>query len=84
MPANKNEQRRILIQGRQFHFVSYDATPANEKRGEVAVPPMWYLMNEGHRRPVMPHVPGQDPVTLERALSRWVHEHIFSQAAAGA
>ena len=84
MPSNKNEQRRIILRGRQFHFVSYEATPANAKRGDAAVPPMWYLMNEGHRLPVMPHLPGQDPITLERALSRWVEQHVFSQATSGA
>ena len=84
MSGYKIEQCRITLRSRQFHFVSYEATPANDKRGETAVPPMWYLMNEGHRRQVMPHVAGQDPVALERALSRWVDEHIFSQAGAGA
>ena len=38
--------------------MSYDAQIANERRGEPAIPPMWYLMNEGKRRPVLLHVPG--------------------------
>ena len=74
---HKVEQRRLTHRGRVFHFVSYEAVPANERRGELAVPPMWHLMNEGKRRPVMPHVAGQDPLDLDAALLRWVEERVF-------
>jgi hypothetical protein len=77
----KVEQRRVVLRGREFHFVSYEPHPANERRGEPAVPAMWCLMNEGHRREVMPHVVGQDPVAVERALRRWVETNIFAAAA---
>jgi hypothetical protein len=80
--THKSEQRRVVLRGREFHFVSYESTPANEKKGEIAVPAMWYLMNEGHRRQVMPHTTGQDVIALDRALGRWVEEHIFSRALA--
>jgi hypothetical protein len=75
--SHKVEQRRLHHRGREFHFVSYDAQVANERRGEVAVPPMWYLMNEGKRRPVLPHVPGQELMELDDALLRWVDEQVF-------
>ncbi|HEV8365760.1 MAG TPA: hypothetical protein VGQ52_19760 [Gemmatimonadaceae bacterium] len=78
MSAYKVEQRRLTYRGRVFHFVSYEAVPANERRGVQAVPPMWHLMNEGKRRPVMPHLLGQEPEDLDAALLRWVEETIFA------
>ena len=74
----KFEQRRLIHRGREFHFVSYDAQIANERRGEVAMPPMWYLMNEGKRRPVMEQVPGMVTEDLDRALLAWVEAEIYS------
>jgi hypothetical protein len=75
--SHKVEQRRLHHRGREFHFVSYDAQVANERRGEPAIPPMWYLMIEGKRRPVLPHVPGQELIELDGALLRWVDEQVF-------
>ena len=75
--THKVEQRRLNHRGREFHFVSYDAQVANERRGEPAIPPMWYLMNEGKRRPVLPHVPGQELLELDGALLRWIDEEVF-------
>lgn len=72
MSAYKVEQRRIRYRGRDFHFVSYDARPANERRGEPAAPAMWYLMGPARRWPVMPQVPGQSDEELEAALVRWL------------
>lgn len=77
---HKVEQRRLHHRGREFHFVSYDAQAANERRGEPAIPSMWYLMNEGKRRPVLLHVPGQELVELDGALLRWVDEQVFGGA----
>jgi hypothetical protein len=77
----KVEQRRLTYRGRVFHFVAYEAVPANERRGVVAVPPMWHLMNEGKRRPVIPHVAGQDLLELDEALLRWIEEQIHGAAA---
>lgn len=76
MSSYKIEQRRLLFRGRDFHFVSYEGRPAHERRGELAEPPMWCLMNEGKRRPVMPHTVGQDPVEVDRALVRWLTENV--------
>ena len=78
MSTHKVEQRHLRYREREFHFVSYEGQPANERRQEAAVPPMWYLMNEGKRWPVMPHVPGQDPEQLDQALLRWVAEALRS------
>ncbi len=77
MSSYKVEQRRLSYRGREFHFVSYDGQVANERRGVEASPPMWYLMNEGKRRPVVPHVPGQELVELDGVLLRWVDEQVF-------
>jgi len=73
----KFEQRRLVHRGREFHFVSYDAHPANERRGEIAMPPMWYLMNEGKRRAVMELVTGMPVEELDRALLEWVDSEIY-------
>ena len=77
MSSHKVEQRRLSHRGREFHFVSYEAQVANERRGQPAIPAMWYLMIEGKRRPVLPHVLGQEPIELDGALLRWVDEEVF-------
>jgi hypothetical protein len=73
----KSEQRRLVHRGREFHFVSYEGHIANERRGEKAMPPMWYLMSEGKRCPVMPHIVGQDPLEVDYALTLWADENAF-------
>jgi hypothetical protein len=75
--THKIEQRRLMHHGREFHFVSYEGHVANERRGETEMPAMWYLMNEGKRRPVLPHVAGQELEELDRALLRWVDDQIY-------
>ncbi len=77
MSSHKVEQRRLHHRGREFHFVSYEAQLGNERRGEPAIPPMWYLMIEGKRCPVLPHVPGQELIELDGALLRWLDEQVF-------
>jgi hypothetical protein len=72
MSHYKVEQRRVTYRGRDFHFVSYDGHPANTRRDEAAVLPMWYLMGPGKRWPVMPQVVGQADDELERALLDWL------------
>lgn len=72
MTSYKVEQHRVSQHGRDFHFVSYDGHPANERRGEVATPPMWYLMVAGKRWPVMPQVIGQPHADVERELVAWL------------
>ena len=80
MGTYKVEQHRLMHQDREFHFVSYDARPANERRGEEALPPMWFLMNAGRRIAVMPQTPGQDPAELEHLFRAWLDEHVFSDS----
>jgi hypothetical protein len=82
MSSYKIEQRRLLHRGREFHFVSYEARIANERRGEAAIPPMWYLMAAGKRRPVMEQVVGQEPGDIDRLLLAWIEEHILPPAPA--
>lgn len=74
MTSYKNEQRRVTFRGRDFHFVSYDGHPANERTGQPAEPPMWYLMNAGKRFPVMPQVAGQEASDVDRALTVWLRD----------
>lgn len=75
MSSYKVEQHRVTYRGRHFHFVSYEGHPANERRGEPAVPPMWYLMGPGKRWPVMPQVAGQSDDEVARALVGWLADH---------
>ena len=78
MPSYKNEQHRVTHRGRDFHFVSYEAQPANERRGQPAVGAMWYLMQAGKRWPVMPQEPGQPVEAVQRALRAWLEENAFT------
>ncbi len=80
MSSYKIEQHRVTYRGRDFHFVSYEAQPANERRGEPAVPPMWYLMQAGKRWPVMPQEPGQPVEAVEAALRAWLEANAFTAA----
>jgi hypothetical protein len=80
----KIEQRRVSYRGRDFHFVSYDGQPANTRRGQAAVPPMWYLMGPGKRWPVMEQTVGQTDEEVERGLLSWLKEQGMSRPADGA
>jgi hypothetical protein len=73
----KSEQRRLTHRGREFHFVSYEGRPANERKGETALPAMWFLMSEGKRTAVMPQVLGQEITALDLHLLGWLDEHVF-------
>ncbi len=74
MSSYKVEQCRVTYQGRQFHFVSYDGQPANERRGEAAIPAMWYLMGPGKRWPVAPQLIGQSEQEIEHTLLAWLQD----------
>jgi hypothetical protein len=77
----KVEQHRVHYRGRDFHFVSYDGYPANERRGEPSVPPMWYLMGPGRRWPVMPQVLGQREEDIVRSLVAWLRDQGLGRSA---
>ena len=80
LSSYKVEQFRVRYSGRDFHFVSYDGHPANERRGEPAAPPMWYLMGPGRRWPVIPQVIGQPVAEIERALVAWLRDQGVGRA----
>ena len=82
LSSYKVEQRRLTHRGREFHFVSYEPQVANERRGEPAVPAMWYLMIEGRRHRVMPHIKGQDLDELDQQLLAWIDAEIFGSPGA--
>lgn len=67
----KSEQHRLEVHGRTLHFVAYEGRPEHVGRGEAAEGPMWYLMCEGHRKPVMPHTAGQPAGERDVALLKW-------------
>jgi len=71
MSAFKPQQRYLTIQDREFHFVSYDKVPADEKRDREAVPAMWYLMVAGRRCEVFPCDQARSDEELDEALIAW-------------
>ena len=71
MSAFKPQQRHLLVGGRLFHFVSYEAQPANPRRGDAGAPSMWYLMLEGRRCPALPYDPDQALSEVDGALAHW-------------
>jgi hypothetical protein len=70
--SHKVRQCRLSYRGRDFHFVSYEGQPANVRRGEPAMPPMWYLMGPAKRWPVMEHDPDQPDAEVELLLLEWL------------
>jgi hypothetical protein len=74
MSGYKIEQHHVTYRGRHFHFVSYDGVPANTRRAEPAVPPMWYLMGPGKRWQVMPQVTGLSEDEVAQALLNWLKD----------
>ena len=73
--AFKSEQRHLTIRGRHFHFISYEGRPADHRHAQLAFPPMWYLMSEGHRCPVLPCDLSQSPAELSAALRDWAEDN---------
>ncbi len=84
MAAFKSEQRRIVVRGRDFHFVSYEPRPANASRGEEQQPAMWYLMVNGRRFPAFPCDPKQASAALDQALAAWAERNAIGPAAESA
>ncbi len=66
-----------MIGKRQFHFVSYEGTPPNPRKGLPGREPMWYLMVEGRRCPALPYDPAQPLSDADRALERWARKNAF-------
>lgn len=80
MSTFKSDQRHLTINGRHFHFVSYEGRPANERSGEPAAPPTWYLMVEGRRCPVFPCIADRSDEDLESALAAWIKANALGPA----
>lgn len=78
MSTFRPQQRRLTIGERTFHFVAYEAQPANPRKGERGSPAMWYLMVEGHRCPALPYHPDQSEDEVDHGLLRWVRAHAVS------
>ncbi|HSE67466.1 MAG TPA: hypothetical protein VLB12_10785 [Gemmatimonadales bacterium] len=74
MSTFKPQQRHLTIEGRAFHFVSYEGREANERRAEKAEPAMWYLMLEGRRCPTVRCLPDQSETEIDKALLQWVED----------
>jgi hypothetical protein len=77
MSKTRTEQRRVTHRGRSFHFVSYEAEPANPARDKPGVIAAWFLMSAGKRWFALPHEPGQDPLELDRQLTQWLERCVF-------
>ncbi len=80
MSAFKPQQRRLLVNGRVFHFVAYEGQPANVSRKLAAEPAMWCLMVEGRRCPVTPFVPAQPDDVVDRTLLQWLKLNVAPTA----
>ncbi len=78
MPLYKPQQRHITVRDRKFHFVSYEAHPADPRRDAEAEPEMWYLMRAGRRWAVMPRLPDQQVEETDEKLRIWAEEHAFT------
>lgn len=71
MPAFKPQQCRLIIDGRAFHFVSYEAEIANPARNKEGVPEMWYLMAGSRRVPTVTCDHRLTAPETERVLTAW-------------
>ena len=78
MSAFKPQQRHLAMGGRNFHFVSYEAQEPNARRGELGSPPMWCLMVEGRRCPVLSYDPEQSLEDVDVALAKWVRANALT------
>ena len=78
MSAFKPQQRHLTIQGRSFHFVSYEGRLANLRRAQLPYPAMWYLMVEGRRCPVLPYDASVSLPQLDAALCAWAEDNAIA------
>ena len=82
MSSYKTQQHHIVRQGRSFHFVSYEAQPADPKRQQPETPASWYVMLGGKRWIVMPEVGGNSAEELDRMFGEWLAARVFNGAPA--
>jgi len=79
MSLYKPQQRHVTVRDREFHFVSYEAHPADPRRDAEAEPEMWYLMRAGRRWAVMPRDPDQAPEKTDDLLRAWAEANAFGE-----
>jgi len=82
MSGYKTEQHRVVRRGRSFHFVSYEAQPADARRLIPELPASWYVMLAGKRCLVGPQVGDTAPADLNRQFEEWIDTHVFAASAA--
>ncbi len=80
MSSYKTQQHRLVHRGQSFHFVSYEAQPADEKRHQIEMPASWYLMLAGKRWVVSPQVGETAAEDLDRQFAEWLDAHVFTGA----
>jgi hypothetical protein len=76
MSAYKTDQRRLVHDGREYHFVSYDGVTPKPNDPRPATAPTWFLIAGGKRWPVMPQVIGQPVAELDEQLRRWLESNM--------
>ena len=77
MSRHTVQQHRLTHRGREFHFVAYEAQPANPARGDEGAPPTWFLMSSGKRWNVMPIVSDQPEAERDKKLALWLDRNVF-------
>ncbi len=76
MASFKNEQRRLTLHGRSFHFISYEAQDANPNKKIEAIVASWYLVSSTSRWPAIPLEPGTPDEELDARLMGWLAERV--------
>lgn len=77
MGGYRTDQHHVIHRGRKYHFVSYEARPANVRTGHDAEPATWCLIRAGKRWPAFPELPGQDPEEILSAFTSWLDENVL-------
>ena len=83
MTTFKPGRRQLTIHGHLFRFASYKGRSANHRRAQLAYPPMWYLMVDGRRCPVLPCASCRSPLELDAALRDYAEDNARGPFGAG-
>lgn len=78
MSGFKNEQKRLMHRGHEFHFVTYERQDANKAKALPSMPSGWYLMRSGKRIPVMQEDASATPEAIDKKLKEWLDSHVFA------
>jgi hypothetical protein len=82
MSGYKTQQHRLVRSGRSFHFVSYEAQPADVKRLQPETPASWYVMLAGKRWMVGPQLEELAPAELSHQFEEWLDAHVLGASPA--